>query len=174
MQVDIIEAGFPAASNGDFNAVKAVANAIKDSTVCGLARATKEDINRAGEALKECKFSTYTYVHCYIANSHGERNYVCLLTKCLKQAVRFCESGRTNLLTMWSSHPRMQVATNIDFLCRVLEAVIKAGATTLNIPDTVGYTMPEQFGGLIHSLRERIPNSDKVIFSVHCHNDLRL
>jgi 2-isopropylmalate synthase len=172
MQVDIIEAGFPAASNGDFNAVKAVANAIKDSTVCGLARATKEDINRAGEALKSANSAR---IHTFIATSpiHMEKKLRMSPDQVLKQAVdsvKWAHQFTDNV----EFSPEDAGRTNIDFLCRVLEAVIKAGATILNIPDTVGYTMPEQFGGLIHTLRERIPNSDKVIFSVHCHNDLGL
>lgn len=172
MQVDIIEAGFPAASNGDFNAVKAVANAIKGSTVCGLARATKEDINRAGEALKNANSAR---IHTFIATSpiHMEKKLRMSPDQVLKQAVDSVKWARQFTDNVEFS-PEDAGRTNIDYLCRVLEAVIKAGATTLNIPDTVGYTMPEQFGGLIHTLRERIPNSDKVIFSVHCHNDLGL
>ncbi len=172
MQVDIIEAGFPAASNGDFNAVKAVAKAIKDSIVCGLARATKEDINRAGEALKNANSAR---IHTFIATSpiHMEKKLRMSPDQVLKQAVDSVKRARQFTDNVEFS-PEDAGRTNIDFLCRVLEAVIKAGATTLNIPDTVGYTMPEQFGGLIHTLRERIPNSDKVIFSVHCHNDLGL
>ncbi len=172
MQVDIIEAGFPAASNGDFNAVKAVANAIKGSTVCGLARATREDINRAGEALKNANSAR---IHTFIATSpiHMEKKLRMSPDQVLKQAVDSVKWARQFTDNVEFS-PEDAGRTNIDFLCRVLEAVIKAGATTLNIPDTVGYTMPEQFGGLIHTLYERIPNSDKVIFSVHCHNDLGL
>ncbi|MCK5715769.1 MAG: 2-isopropylmalate synthase, partial [Nitrosomonadaceae bacterium] len=172
MLVDIIEAGFPAASNGDFKAVKAVADAIKDSTVCGLARATKEDINRAGEALKGANSAR---IHTFIATSpiHMERKLRMSPDQVLEQAVKAVKWASQYTDNVEFS-PEDAGRSDIDFLCRVLEAVINAGATTLNIPDTVGYTMPEQFGKLIRTLRERIPNSDKVTFSVHCHNDLGL
>ncbi len=172
MLVDIIEAGFPAASNGDFKAVQAVADAIKDSTVCGLARATKEDINRAGEALKGANSAR---IHTFIATSpiHMEKKLRMSPDQVLEQAVKAVKWASQYTDNVEFS-PEDAGRSDIDFLCRVLEAVINAGATTLNIPDTVGYTMPEQFGKLIRTLRERIPNSDKVTFSVHCHNDLGL
>ena len=172
MRVDIIEAGFPAASNGDFKAVKAVADTIKDSTVCGLARAIKDDIDRAGEALKNANSSR---IHTFIATSpvHMEKKLRMSPDQVLEQAVRAVKWARKYTDNVEFS-PEDAGRSNIDFLCRILEAVIKAGATTLNIPDTVGYTMPEQFGKLVQTLRERIPNSNKAIFSVHCHNDLGL
>ena len=172
MRVDIIEAGFPAASNGDFKAVKAVADTIKDSTVCGLARAIKGDIDRAGEALKNANSAR---IHTFIATSpvHMEKKLRMSPDQVLEQAVRAVKWARKYTDNVEFS-PEDAGRSNIDFLCRILEAVIKAGATTLNIPDTVGYTMPEQFGKLIQTLRKRIPNSDKAIFSVHCHNDLGL
>ena len=172
MNIDIIEAGFPAASNGDFKAVKAVADTIKDSTVCGLARAIKDDIDRAGEALKNANSSR---IHTFIATSpvHMEKKLRMSPDQVLEQAVRAVKWARKYTDNIEFS-PEDAGRSNIDFLCRILEAVIKAGATTLNIPDTVGYTMPEQFGKLIQTLRKRIPNSDKAIFSVHCHNDLGL
>lgn len=172
MRVDIIEAGFPAASNGDFKAVKAIADTIKDSTVCGLARAIKGDIDRAGEALKN---ANSTRIHTFIATSpvHMEKKLRMPPDQVLEQAVKAVKWAREYTDNVEFS-PEDAGRSNIDFLCHILEAVIKAGATTLNIPDTVGYTMPEQFGKLVQTLRERIPNSNKAIFSVHCHNDLGL
>lgn len=172
MRVDIIEAGFPAASNGDFEAVKAVADVIKDSTVCGLARATEADIKRAGEALKGANSGR---VHTFIATSpiHMEKKLRMSPDQVLEQAVKAVKWARQYTDNVEFS-PEDAGRSEIDFLCRVLDAVIKAGATTLNIPDTVGYNLPDQFGNLIRQLKERIPNSDKVVFSVHCHNDLGL
>ncbi|HNG36674.1 MAG TPA: 2-isopropylmalate synthase, partial [Nitrosomonas sp.] len=172
MGVDVIEAGFPAASNGDFEAVKAVASNVKDSTVCGLARAIESDIQRAGEALSGASAAR---IHTFIATSpiHMKNKLRMSPEQVIEQAVKAIKwaSAYTDNIEF---SPEDAGRSEIDFLCRVLEAVINAGAKTLNIPDTVGYTMPEQFGRLIRTLRERIPNSDKVIFSVHCHNDLGL
>jgi 2-isopropylmalate synthase len=172
MRVDVIEAGFPAASNGDFEAVKAVADSIKDSIVCGLARATEADIKRAGEALRGAGSAR---IHTFIATSpiHMEKKLRMSPDQVLAQAAKAVNWARQYTDDVEFS-PEDAGRSDIDFLCRVLEAVINAGATTVNIPDTVGYTMPEQFGKLIRTLRERIPNSDKVVFSVHCHNDLGL
>ncbi|MEY4960711.1 MAG: hypothetical protein RL610_890 [Pseudomonadota bacterium] len=172
MRVDIIEAGFPAASNGDFEAVKAVADSIKDSTVCGLARATEADIKRAGEALKGANSGR---IHTFIATSpiHMEKKLRMSPEQVIEQAVKAVKWARQYTDNVEFS-PEDAGRSDITFLCRVLDAVIEAGATTLNIPDTVGYTMPEQFGCLVRTLRERIPNSDRVVFSVHCHNDLGL
>jgi 2-isopropylmalate synthase len=172
MRVDIIEAGFPAASNGDYEAVKAVADAIKESTVCGLARAKESDIRRAGEALHG---ATSARIHTFIATSpiHMEKKLRMTPAQVIEQAVKAVKCARQYTDDVEFS-PEDAGRSEISFLCRVLEAVIDAGARTLNIPDTVGYTMPEQFGALIHTLRERIPSSDKVVFSVHCHNDLGL
>jgi len=172
MRVDVIEAGFPAASNGDFESVRAVANAVKDSVVCGLARATENDILRAGEALKGANAAR---IHTFIATSpiHMEKKLRMQPDQVVEQAVKAVKWARQFTDNVEFS-PEDAGRSQVDFLCRVLEAVIEAGARTLNIPDTVGYTMPEQFGNLIRALRERIPNSDKVVFSVHCHNDLGL
>ncbi|MBA4141553.1 MAG: 2-isopropylmalate synthase [Nitrosospira sp.] len=172
MRVDIIEAGFPAASNGDFAAVKAVADSIKDSTVCGLARAIEADIRRAGEALRGAASAR---IHTFIATSpiHMEKKLRMSPDQVIEQAVKAVKWARQYTDDVEFS-PEDAGRSDITFLCRVLEAVIKAGASTLNIPDTVGYTMPEQFGELIRTLRERIPGSEKVVFSVHCHNDLGL
>lgn len=172
LQVDVIEAGFPIASPGDFEAVHAVANAITDSTVCGLARAVDRDIDRAAEALKGARSAR---IHTFIATSpiHMEMKLRMAPDQVLEQAVKAVKRARQYTDNVEFS-PEDAGRSEIDFLCRVLEAVIAAGATTVNIPDTVGYAVPEQFGALIHQLIERVPNSDKAIFSVHCHNDLGL
>ena len=172
MRVDIIEAGFPAASNGDFESVKAVANAIKNSTVCGLARALEGDIGRAGEALQGASSAR---IHTFIATSpiHMEKKLRMTPEQVMAQAVKAVGWARRYTDNVEFS-PEDAGRSDLDFLCRVLEAVINAGARTVNIPDTVGYSVPGQFGELIRQLRERIPNSDKAVFSVHCHNDLGL
>lgn len=172
MKVDVIEAGFPAASQGDFEAVQAVADAVKDSTVCGLARALDKDIDRAGEALKGAKSSR---IHTFIATSpiHMQMKLNMQPEQVIEYAVRAVKRARQYTDNVEFS-PEDAGRSEEDFLCRILEAVIDAGATTLNIPDTVGYSMPQQFGATIANLIQRIPNSDKAIFSVHCHNDLGL
>jgi len=172
MRVDVIEAGFPVASQGDFEAVKAVADIIQDSTVCGLARALDKDIDRAGEALKGASSAR---IHTFIATSpiHMKEKLRMSPDQVLDQAVAAVKRARQHTDNVEFS-PEDAGRSDLDFLCRVLEAVIDAGATTLNIPDTVGYNLPHQFGALIRNLREKIPNSDKAIFSVHCHNDLGL
>ncbi|MDT8310901.1 MAG: 2-isopropylmalate synthase [Methylophaga sp.] len=172
MRVDIIEAGFPIASVGDFEAVQAVANTIKDSRVCGLARALDADIDRAGEALKGANASR---IHTFIATSpiHMKMKLRMEPNQVVENAVKAVKRARKYTDDVEFS-PEDAGRSDLDFLCRVLEAVIDAGARTLNIPDTVGYNMPHQFGELIKNLRERIPNADKAVFSVHCHNDLGL
>jgi 2-isopropylmalate synthase len=172
MHVDVIEAGFPIASPGDFESVKAVAEAVQDSTVCGLARALDRDIDTAGEALKGANSAR---IHTFIATSpiHMQEKLRMTPDQVVEQAVHAVKRARRYTDNVEFS-PEDAGRSELDFLCRVLEAVIDAGATTLNIPDTVGYNMPQQFGELIHNLRERIPNSDKAVFSVHCHNDLGL
>jgi len=172
MRVDVIEAGFPAASNGDFAAVRAVAEIIKDSTVCGLSRANDKDIARAAEAIQPAKSGR---IHTFIATSpiHMEKKLRMTPEQVLTDAVNAVRFARKFTDDVEFS-PEDAGRSDVDFLCRVLEAVIKEGAKTVNIPDTVGYTLPEQFGALIRTLRERIPNSDKAIWSVHCHNDLGL
>ena len=172
MRVNIIEAGFPIASPGDFEAVKAVAQEISDSTVCALARAINKDIDRAAEAIKPAKSGR---IHTFIATSPIHMREKLRLTpdqvleqavNAVKYACRFTDDVEFS--------PEDAGRSETDFLCRVLEAVIAAGARTVNIPDTVGYNLPNQFGNLIKTLRERVPNSDKAVFSVHCHNDLGL
>jgi 2-isopropylmalate synthase len=172
MRVDVIEAGFPAASNGDFEAVRAVAEIIKDSTVCGLSRSNDKDISRAAEAIKPARSGR---IHTFIATSpiHMEKKLRMTPDQVLTDAVNAVRFARKFTDDVEFS-PEDAGRSDVDFLCRVLEAVIKEGARTVNIPDTVGYTLPEQFGALIRTLRERIPNSDKAIWSVHCHNDLGL
>ncbi|UCH53641.1 MAG: 2-isopropylmalate synthase [Pseudomonadota bacterium] len=172
MRVDIIEAGFPAASNGDFDAVQAVAREVKDSTVCGLARAVERDIDRAAEAIKPAARGR---IHTFIATSpiHMQNKLRMTPEQVLERAVWAVKRARQYTDDVEFS-PEDAGRSEADFLCRVLEAVIAAGAGTVNIPDTVGYNLPHQFGGLIKTLRERIPNSNKAIFSVHCHNDLGL
>jgi 2-isopropylmalate synthase len=172
LKVDIIEAGFPIASPGDFEAVKAVAGVIKGSTVCGLARALEKDISRAGEALKPAESAR---IHTFIATSpiHMQKKLNMQPDDVLAQAVRSVKQAR-GLVADVEFSPEDAGRSEIDFLCRIIEAVIDAGARTINIPDTVGYNIPHQFGSLIKTLMERIPNSDKAIFSVHCHNDLGL
>jgi len=172
MGVDVIEAGFPAASKGDFEAVRAVAEAVSNSTICGLSRAIEADINRAGEALQ---INRNIRIHTFIATSpiHMKNKLRMSPDQVVEQAVKAVKWARRYTDNIEFS-PEDAGRSEIDFLCRILEAVIHAGARTLNIPDTVGYTMPDQFGSLIRTLRERIPNSDKAVFSVHCHNDLGL
>jgi len=170
MRVDVIEAGFPAASPGDFEAVKAVAEAIKDSTICGLARANENDIRRAGEAIKPANSGR---IHTFIATSpiHMKMKLRMEPEQVLEQAVKAVQWARQYTDNVEFS-PEDGGRSDVDFLCRVLEAVINAGATTLNIPDTVGYNLPSVWGGLFKTLRERVPNADKAIWSTHCHNDL--
>lgn len=172
MGVDVIEAGFPAASKGDFEAVKAVAEAVNNSTVCGLSRAIEADIDRVGEALQA---SQNIRIHTFIATSpiHMKNKLRMTADQVVEQAVKAVKWARRYTDNVEFS-PEDAGRSEIDFLCRILEAVINVGAKTVNIPDTVGYTMPEQFGSLIRLLRERVPNSDKAVFSVHCHNDLGL
>ena len=170
MKVDVIEAGFPASSNGDFEAVKAVANVIKDSTVAGLCRANDKDVQRGIDALKGAKSWR---IHTFLATSplHMAKKLRMTPDQVFEQAklsVRYAKNACPDV----EFSPEDASRSEPDFLCRVLEAVIKEGATTINIPDTVGYAVPEQFGEMIRSLRERIPNSDKAVWSVHCHNDL--
>src|SRR2546427_1010297 len=170
MRVDVIEAGFPASSNGDFEAVQAVAGVIKDSTVAGLCRANDRDIQRGIDALEKAKSGR---IHIFIATSalHMEKKLRMTPEQVLEQAtlsVRFARKHRDDI----EFSPEDGSRSDPNFLCRVLEAVIKEGASTINIPHTVGYAVPEQFGEFIRKLREKVPNSDRAVWSVHCHNDL--
>ncbi|MDP1527417.1 MAG: 2-isopropylmalate synthase [Rhodocyclaceae bacterium] len=172
MRVDIIEAGFPAASPGDFESVRAIAEVIKDSTVCGLSRANEKDIARAGEAIKP---AVRGRIHTFIATSpiHMQMKLRMEPAQVIEQAVKAVKWARQYTDDVEFS-PEDAGRSETDFLCRVLEAVINAGAKTLNIPDTVGYNIPQGWGELFKTLRERVPNSDKAIWSTHCHNDLGL
>ena len=170
MRVDVIEAGFAAASPGDFQAVHAVASAIKDSTVASLARAQVGDIAKAGEAIKPAASGR---IHTFIATSqiHMQHKLRMSPEQVLEAAVNAVKFARTFTDDVEFS-AEDAVRSDIDFLCRVFEAVIDAGARTINVPDTVGYSIPELWGERMRSLIERVPNSDKVIWSTHCHNDL--
>ena len=170
LKVDVIEAGFAASSNGDFEAVQLIANSIKDSTICSLSRANDRDIARAAEALKGANRAR---IHTFIATSalHMEKKLRMTPEQVLEQAIQSVRFAR-NLCGDIEFSPEDGYRSDVDFLCRVIEAVISEGATTINVPDTVGYAIPELYGNFIKTLRERVPNSDKAIWSVHCHNDL--
>jgi 2-isopropylmalate synthase len=168
--VDVIEAGFPIASEGDFEAVKAIAGIIRRPIIAGLARACRPDIERAWEALKD---AARPRIHVFLATSDIHLQYKLRITRdeCLAQArdaVRFAKSFCDDV----EFSPEDATRTDVDFLCRVLDAVVEAGATTLNIPDTVGFTVPSEFGELISTIRKRVKGIEKVTISAHCHNDL--
>jgi len=172
MRVDVIEAGFAAASQGDFDAIHAIAQTIKDSTVCSLARANENDIRRAGEAIKPAKSGR---IHTFIATSpiHMEKKLRMTSDQVVEQAVKAIGWAREYTDDVEFSAEDAG-RSELDFLCRIFEEVIKAGATTINVPDTVGYNIPSQYAETMRQLIERVPNSDKVVWSVHCHNDLGL
>ena len=172
MRVDVIEAGFAAASPGDFDSIHAIAETIKDSTVCSLARANENDIGRAGEAIKPAKSGR---IHTFIATSpiHMEKKLRMTPDQVVEQAVKSIGWARAYTDNVEFSAEDAG-RSELDFLCRIFEAVIKAGATTINVPDTVGYNLPGQFAETIKQLLARVPNADKVVWSVHCHNDLGL
>ena len=170
--VDVIEAGFPIASEGDFEAVSAIAKRVKRASVAGLARAAIRDIDRCGEAVRH---AVRPRIHTFISTSPLHMKYKLQKDpeEVLAMITAQCARAR-NLVddVEWSAEDGTR--TEIDFLCRAVELAIKAGATTINIPDTVGYTVPEEYERIFRTVRERVPNSDKAIFSVHCHNDLGL
>jgi 2-isopropylmalate synthase len=170
LKVDVIEAGFAASSNGDFESIQTIANAIKDSTVCSLSRANDRDIARAAEALKG---ASRARIHTFIATSplHMEKKLRMSPEEVLEQARQAVRFAR-NLCGDIEFSAEDGYRSELDFLARVVEAVIAEGATTINIPDTVGYAIPELYGEYIRKLREKVPNSDKAVWSVHCHNDL--
>jgi 2-isopropylmalate synthase len=170
--VDVIEAGFPIASEGDFEAVQAIAAVIHRPIIAGLARACKADIERAWQALHR---AARPRIHVFLATSDIHLKYKLRISReqCLEQAreaVRLAKS----LCSDVEFSPEDATRTDPEFLCQLLEAVIEAGATTLNIPDTVGYSVPEEFGGLIQKIRKQVRGIEKVTISVHCHNDLGL
>ncbi|SFA99155.1 2-isopropylmalate synthase [Azotobacter beijerinckii] len=172
LKVDVIEAGFAIASPGDFEAVKAIAESIKDSTVCSLARAVDADIERAAEALRNANSGR---IHTFIATSPIHMQYKLRMQpdQVVEQAVRAVKKARSLCADVEFSCEDAG-RSEIDFLCRIIEAAIDAGARTINIPDTVGYAIPHQYGEMIGQLLARIPNADRAVFSVHCHNDLGL
>ncbi|MBF0093093.1 MAG: 2-isopropylmalate synthase [Alphaproteobacteria bacterium] len=172
MGVDVIEAGFPIASNGDFEAVRDIAKVVKQSVVCGLARAARGDIERCAEAIKPAERGR---IHTFISTSPLHMKYklqmapddvYAAVTESVTRARSFTDDVE------WSAEDGSR--TEHDFLCRCVEAAIRAGAGTINIPDTVGYSVPDEFGALISMLFNRVPNIDQAVISVHCHNDLGL
>ena len=168
--VDVIEAGFPIASDGDFESVKAIASAVRRPIIAGLARACRPDIERAWEALQH---AARPRIHVFLATSDIHLQYKLRITRdeCVEQAreaIRFAKSFCDDV----EFSPEDATRTDPDFLCRVLDAVVEAGATTLNIPDTVGYTVPAEFGELITTIRQRVKGIENVTISAHCHNDL--
>ncbi|HEX5804063.1 MAG TPA: 2-isopropylmalate synthase [Azospira sp.] len=172
MKVDVIEAGFAAASPGDFDAIHAIAETIKESTVCSLARANENDIRRAGEAIRPAARGR---IHTFIATSpiHMEKKLRMTPDQVVEQAVKAIGWAREYTDDVEFSAEDAG-RSELDFLCRIFEAVIKSGATTINVPDTVGYNLPGQFAETIRQLIARVPGADKVVWSVHCHNDLGL
>ena len=172
LNVDIIEAGFPIASPGDFEAVREIATNIRGATICGLARCNERDIDRAWEALKTAQAPR---IHVFLATSAIHREFKLKMTReeiiqraveGVKRAAGYCDDIEFS--------PEDAVRTEPDFLCEVVEAAIAAGATTVNIPDTVGYATPQHMGKVIIDLKNRVPNIDQAIISIHCHNDLGL
>jgi 2-isopropylmalate synthase len=172
MGVDIIEAGFPIASNGDFEAVSLIAKQVKRATVAGLARAISADIARAGEAVRHAvrprihTFVSTSPIHLAHQMRKSEEEVLEIITKTVTQARNLVEDVE------WSAMDATR--TPLDYLCRCVEAAIKAGATTINLPDTVGYATPDEYRAMFRAVRERVPNADRAIFSSHCHNDLGL
>lgn len=172
LKVDVIEAGFPIASDGDFDAVRKVAKAVKECEVAGLARANRKDIDRAWEALK---VAVNPRIHTFLATSDIHLKYKLKKSRedVLEAAVAAVKHARSYTRNVEFS-AEDAVRSDVDYLCRVVEAVVKAGAVTVNIPDTVGYAIPSEFGRLIRTIREKVPNIDETVISVHCHNDLGL
>lgn len=170
--VDVLEAGFPIASPGDFESVREIAGVIRDTVVCGLARCNEKDIDRAWEALKVAERPR---IHVFLATSAIHREFKLKMT--CEEIIRHAVAGVRRAASYCDDvefSPEDAVRTEHDFLCQVVEAAIDAGATTVNIPDTVGYATPAQMGATIAMLRNRVPNIDRAVISVHCHNDLGL
>ena len=168
--VDVIEAGFPIASAGDFEAVRAIATEISGASVCALARCNDRDIDRAWEALK---YAQKPRIHVFLATSaiHREHKLKMTTAQVVEKAVNSVRRAKGYCADVEFS-PEDAARTEIDFLCEVVEAAIEAGATVVNIPDTVGYATPTQYSKVIRTLRERVPNIDRAIISTHCHDDL--
>ena len=169
MGVDIIEAGFPIASEGDFEAVSSIARQSKTSTICGLARANFKDIDRCWEAVRHAKSPR---IHTFIGTSPLHRAIPNLDMDQMAARIHETVTHARNLCDNVQWSPMDATRTEHDYLCRVVEIAIKAGATTINIPDTVGYTAPRESSDLIRMLLERVPGADSIIFATHCHNDL--
>ena len=170
MGVDVIEAGFPIASDGDFEAVNEIAKIVKGSTVCGLARSSKGDIDRCAEAIKPAASGR---IHTFISTSPLHMKYKLQMEpEDVRQAVIDSVTLARNYTddVEWSCEDGSR--TEHDFMCQTIESAIDAGATTINIPDTVGYAMPMEYAAMIEMVMNRVPNIDKAIISVHCHNDL--
>ncbi len=170
MGVDIIEAGFPIASEGDWAAVHEIAKRTKNAVVCGLSRAAPKDIDRCAEAIKPAKRKR---IHTFLSTSpvHMKWKLQKEPHEVYEMVIAQVTRARSHTDDVeWSAEDATR--TEFDFLCRCVEAAINAGATTINIPDTVGYTVPEEYFALFKMLRERVPNADKAVFSVHCHDDL--
>ncbi|MBA3324279.1 MAG: 2-isopropylmalate synthase, partial [Rhodobacteraceae bacterium] len=170
MGVDIIEAGFPIASDGDFEAVSAIARTAKAAVVCGLARSSLGDIDRCWEAVRHARRPR---IHTFIGTSPLHREFqVRLDTEAMAERIHATVSHARNLCddVQWS--PMDATRTEPDYLARVCEIAIKAGATTINIPDTVGYTAPRESAAIIAMLLERVPGMDEIVIATHCHNDL--
>jgi 2-isopropylmalate synthase len=170
--VDVIEAGFPIASPGDFEAVRKIADTVRGATICGLARCNDKDIDRAGEALRGAEDRR---IHVFLATSAIHREFKLRMDKdeIVERAVAGVKRARGFTDNVEFS-PEDAARTEVDFLCHVVEAAIAAGATTVNIPDTVGYATPLHYGRVIKTLVDRVPNIDRAVISVHCHNDLGL
>src|ERR1700742_1799953 len=170
MGVDIIEAGFPIASEGDFAAVQEIAVRSKNAVICGLSRAAFKDIDRCAEAIKPAKRKR---IHTFLSTSPVHMKYKLQKEPHEVYEMVIAQVTRARSHTddvEWSAEDGTR--TEHDFLCRCVEAAINAGATTINIPDTVGYTVPEEYFALFQMVRERVPNADKARFSAHCHDDL--
>ena len=169
MGVDIIEAGFPIASEGDFRAVSDIARATRNATVCGLARANYKDIDRCWEAVRHAKSPR---IHTFIGTSPLHRAIPKLDMDQMAERIHDTVTHARNLCDNVQWSPMDATRTEHDYLCRVVEIAIRAGATTINIPDTVGYTAPSESAALITMLLDRVPGADTVVFATHCHNDL--
>ena len=169
MGVDIIEAGFPIASDGDFEAVMRVAQVAQDAVICGLARANYKDIDRCWEAVRHAKRPR---IHTFIGTSPLHRAIPNLDMDQMAERIHETVTHARNLCDNVQWSPMDATRTEHDYLCRTVEIAIKAGATTINIPDTVGYTAPLESAEIIRMLLERVPGADDVVFSTHCHNDL--
>jgi 2-isopropylmalate synthase len=169
MGVDIIEAGFPIASEGDFRAVSEIAKAARNATICGLARANFKDIDRCWEAVKHAKSPR---IHTFIGTSPLHRAIPNLDMDQMAERIHDTVTHARNLCDNVQWSPMDATRTEHDYLCRVVEIAIRAGATTINIPDTVGYTAPAESSDLIAMLLNRVPGADAIIFATHCHNDL--